>query len=148
MQVESNLKPTKKFEIENIVDGKCDVVFYDNIIEIQELENEEDGKKYSYNIYRLKTIYRDDLEQTLNNDEEEYEKWLQKAKDAEYEELSANIRKERDALLYATDKYTISDYPISSENKELMLEYRQKLRDLPEQETFPYEVEFPEKPNI
>ena len=148
MQVESNLKPTKKFEIENIVNGKCDVVFYDNIIEIQELENEEDGKKYSYNIYRLKTIYRDDLEQTLNNDEEEYEKWLQKAKDAEYEELSANIRKERDALLYATDKYTISDYPISSENKELMLEYRQKLRDLPEQETFPYEVEFPEKPNI
>ena len=148
MQVESNLKPTKKFEIENIVDGKCDVVFYDNIIEIQELENEEDGKKYSYNIYRLKTIYRDDLEQTLNNDKEEYEKWLQKAKDAEYEELSANIRKERDALLYATDKYTISDYPISSENKELMLEYRQKLRDLPEQETFPYEVEFPEKPNI
>lgn len=148
MQVESNLKPTKKFEIENIVDGKCDVVFYDNIIEIQSLENEEDGKKYSYNIYRLKTIYRDDLEQTLNNDEEEYEKWLQKAKDAEYEELSANIRKERDALLYATDKYTISDYPISSENKELMLEYRQKLRDLPEQETFPYNVEFPEKPNI
>lgn len=148
MQVESNLKPTKKFEIENIVDGKCDVVFYDNIIEIQELENEEDGKKYSYSIYRLKTIYRDNLEQTLNNDEEEYEKWLQKAKDTEYEELSANIRKERDALLYATDKYTISDYPISNENKELMLEYRQKLRDLPEQETFPYNVEFPEKPNI
>ena len=148
MQVESNLKPTKKFEIENIVDGKCDVVFYDDIIEIQELENEEEDKKYSYNVYRLKTIYRDDLEQTLNNDKEEYEKWLQKAKDAEYEELSANIRKERDALLYATDKYTISDYPISSENKELMLEYRQKLRDLPEQETFPYEVEFPEKPNI
>lgn len=148
MQVESNLKPTKKFEIENIVDGKCDVVFYDNIIEIQALENEEDGKKYSYNIYRLKTIYRDDLEQILNNDEDEYNKWLQRAKETEYEELSASIRKERDALLYATDKYTISDYPISSENKELMLEYRQKLRDLPEQETFPYEVEFPEKPNI
>ena len=84
MQVESNLKPTKKFEIENIVDGKCDVVFYDDITEIQALENEEDGKKYSYNIYRLKTIYRDDLEQTLNSDEEEYKKWLQKAKDTEY----------------------------------------------------------------
>lgn len=148
MQVESNLKPTKKFEIENIVDGKCDVVFYDNIIEIQALENEEDGKKYSYNIYRLKTIYRDDLEQILNNDEDEYNKWLQRAKETEYEELSASIRKERDALLYATDKYTISDYPISSENKELMLEYRQKLRDLPEQETFPYNVEFPKRPNI
>lgn len=148
MKAESNLKPTKKFEIENIVDGKCDVVFYDDIIEIQELENEEEDKKYSYNIYRLKTIYRDDLEQTLNNNEEEYKKWLQKAKDTEYEELSSNIRKERDALLYATDKYTISDYPISSENKELMLEYRQKLRDLPEQETFPYNVEFPKRPNI
>ena len=96
----------------------------------------------------MKAIYRDDLEQILNNDEDEYNKWLQRAKETEYEELSTSIRKERDALLYATDKYTISDYPISSENKELMLEYRQKLRDLPEQETFPYEVEFPEKPNI
>lgn len=147
MQVESNLKPTKKFEIENIVDGKCDIVFFDNVTEIQALENEED-KRYSYNVYRLKTMYRDDLEQILNNNEEEYERWLQKAKKTEYEELSSKIRKERDALLYATDKYTISDYPISSENKELMLEYRQKLRDLPEQETFPYEVEFPKKPNI
>ena len=147
MKAESNLKPTKKFEIENIIDGRCEIVFIDNITVIQTLENEED-KKYSYNIYRLKAIYRDDLEQILNNDEDEYNKWLQRAKETEYEELSTSIRKERDALLYATDKYTISDYPISSENKELMLEYRQKLRDLPEQETFPYEVEFPEKPNI
>ena len=42
MKAESNLKPTKKFEIENIIDGRCEIVFIDNITEIQTLENEED----------------------------------------------------------------------------------------------------------
>ena len=40
MQEENNVKPTKKFEIQNISDdGKCDVVFYDKI------------KKYMYMTY-------------------------------------------------------------------------------------------------
>ena len=39
------------------------------------------------------------------------------------------IRQQRDELLKASDKYLISDYPITSDNLILIKEYRQKLRD-------------------
>ena len=39
------------------------------------------------------------------------------------------IRQQRDELLKASDKYLISDYPITSDNLILIKEYRHKLRD-------------------
>ena len=66
MKVESNLKPENKFEIENIIDGKCDIVFFDNVQEIEAIEENE--KKYSFDTYRLKANYRDELEKELNDD--------------------------------------------------------------------------------
>ena len=56
------------------------------------------------------------------------------------EELSAQKRSERDAMLRATDVYMLSDFPISDEERELYKQYRQYLRDLPTAEGFP-EVE-------
>lgn len=50
---------------------------------------------------------------------------------------AAEIRAERDALLAATDKYMVEDFPISAEDKELYKEYRQYLRDIPEAAGFP-----------
>ena len=41
MKVESNLKPENKFEIENIIDGKCDIVFFDNVQEIEAIEEKK-----------------------------------------------------------------------------------------------------------
>jgi hypothetical protein len=38
-------------------------------------------------------------------------------------------REERNKLLLESDKYTISDFPITNENKMLILTYRQNLRD-------------------
>ena len=38
-------------------------------------------------------------------------------------------RAERDQLLQQSDKYLISDYPISSSNLELIKQYRQDLRN-------------------
>ena len=70
MKVESNLKPENKFEIENIIDGKCDIVFFDNVQEIEAIEENE--KKYSFDTYRLKANYRDELEKELNDDIEKY----------------------------------------------------------------------------
>ena len=75
MKEENNIKPEKKFEIENISeDGKCDVVFYDNIQE----ETKTDGEKYIYDIYRITVRYRDTLEEDLENN---YETWLNFAKE-------------------------------------------------------------------
>lgn len=47
------------------------------------------------------------------------------------------IRRQRDSLLVQTDKYMITDYPISEENREKYKQYRQYLRDLPTDEAFP-----------
>lgn len=146
MKAESNLQPKNKFEIENIIDGKCEIVFFDNIQELEQLEVNE--KRYSYDTYRVKTNYRDELEQELNDDQDKYSKWLELAKNTEYNELATKIREKRDSLLYATDKYTILDYPITKQDKEAILKYRQKLRDMPQEENFPYDVKFPDKPNI
>lgn len=46
-------------------------------------------------------------------------------------------RQERDELLLATDKIMIADYPISADQRLNYQQYRQYLRDIPAQETFP-----------
>ena len=81
MKAESNIKPKNKFEIENIVDGKCDIVFFDNIQEVEPTEEQE--KKYIYDTYRLQTIFRDNLEEDL---ESNYKIWLDAAQKKENEE--------------------------------------------------------------
>jgi hypothetical protein len=56
--------------------------------------------------------------------------------------LAAAERATRDDLLKATDHYGLSDVTMSDE----MTAYRQALRDVPQQEGFPQEVTWPEKP--
>lgn len=58
------------------------------------------------------------------------------------------IREERNSLLLETDKYMTLDYPISEEDRTLVREYRQALRDITKQEEFPTNVVWPEKPAI
>lgn len=53
------------------------------------------------------------------------------------EELKAQKRAERDNLLQSTDKFMLSDYPITEEEKGLWIKYRKYLRDLPEGSDFP-----------
>ena len=65
---------------------------------------------------------------------------------AEYN--STVIREKRDKLLNETDKYMTLDYPISEENRNLIRVYRQALRDVPQQEGFPENIIWPEKPDI
>lgn len=79
MREENNIKPEKKFEIQNISDdGRCDIVFYDNIQEEIRSDGEENKKVYIYDIYRVTVRYRDTLEEDLENN---YETWLNFAKD-------------------------------------------------------------------
>lgn len=169
MKAESNLQPTNKFEIENIIDGKCDIVFYTNVEEISVSEDEE--KRYSYNIYRLKTNYRDDLEKNLNDNEERFAEWLELAKNKEYNELAAEVRAKRNELLKESDQYMCLDrMNIDTSDEEITIvtvtkiavaffksifkilkgnyaKYRQELRDITTQPGFPYNVEFPKEPN-
>ena len=63
----------------------------------------------------------------------------QKALDAEADE----VRSERDKLLAATDWTQVADAPV---DQAAYAEYRQALRDVPEQAGFPSDVDWPEKP--
>lgn len=53
------------------------------------------------------------------------------------EELKAIKRAERDEILQSTDKYLLPDFPITEEEKNLWINYRKYLRDLPESSDFP-----------
>lgn len=58
-------------------------------------------------------------------------------------EMADYVRQERDTRLQETDFYTVLDYPITSENLNLVKEYRQKLRDITLQPGFPFDVVWP-----
>ncbi len=62
------------------------------------------------------------------------------------EELAKQVRATRDSLLEKTDYLLMSDYPISEEYLVKVKEYRQQLRDITEQESFPKNVVFPTLP--
>lgn len=53
------------------------------------------------------------------------------------EEKAEKKRAERNRLLDATDKYMISDFPITDEEREKYKAYRAYLRDLPASDLFP-----------
>ena len=133
MKAESNVRPENKFEIENIIDGKCEIVFYDNI---QELEPTEEGEnRYSYDIYRFKTTYRDDLEKELNDDEDKYQEWLNLAKETEERETAdaeiARLQEElnnTDYKIIKCSEYQLASLPIPYDIAELHAN-RQRLRD-------------------
>lgn len=66
----------------------------------------------------------------------------------EKEVLSLDVRLERNKLLSDTDHLIQSDYPISDEKKQEIKVYRQALRDIPQQDGFPDNVVWPDKPVI
>ena len=53
------------------------------------------------------------------------------------EEKANDVRAERDFKLTATDIKMLPDYPIDEEARQEYKDYRQYLRDIPEDELFP-----------
>lgn len=134
---------------------------------INESEYDEQQTVFEYDSYSLTVKNRPDLEKDINNN---YDDWLKKAKQIEYDKLAAEVRAKRDSLLVDTDKDFVLDRinlnipekvtastmlnavedvfgVLSSVCSGEMAKYRQALRDVPEQEGFPYNVKFPTKPN-
>ena len=58
--------------------------------------------------------------------------------------LGDEIRTKRDALLVETDWTQLPDAPLSDDQKEQAREYRQMLRDIPQQDGFPADIIWPE----
>lgn len=135
MKSESNVKPEKNYNID-IRENKAIITFFDNIQEVTENED----VKYTYDTYKLELQNKENLEQEIK---EKYQKYLEKAKSEEYKNLAKEIRTERDELLAATDWTQLQDTSLNDEEKENYRIYRQKLKDVPQQDGFPYNVEFP-----
>lgn len=152
----------------SISDEIAVIRFATNVTErVIEVDEDEVQKCYEYDSYTLSVKNRPDLESDISNN---YDAWLAKAIEKERDELAAEVRAKRNALLADTDKefaldrinlnipekvttssmlnaikdiFTVLRSVCSSE----MARYRQSLRDIPEQEGFPYNVKFPIKPN-
>lgn len=137
MRAESNIRPKKNYSID-IRKDKAIITFFDNIQEVT--ENEE--TKYIYDVFEIKIQNREDLEQKLE-DEGYYDSLLELAKEEYGQKLADEIRKIRGELLQETDKFLLEDFPISEEQKEKYKIYRNALREIPEQQGFPYEVSWP-----
>lgn len=136
VQTQSTERP-EKYSIENIEGSKCTVLFFDNI---EESQNEENNTIYNYDMYDMELTYREGLEEKI---ESNYELWLEEAKKIAYNEAAIEVRRKRDKLLSDTDWTQISDVDLSEEEKEKYRIYRQALRDIPQQQGFPYNVDFP-----
>lgn len=69
-------------------------------------------------------------------------------KEVDKELLSAEALMKRNTLLKESDLYMVDDYPISKEKKEEMKAYRQSLRDITKQKSFPDNIVWPKKPEV
>lgn len=134
MKTQSNSKP-KKFEIESMENGKVAASFHDNI--------QKQDDMYCYDRYKMILNNRSNLMEDIENN---YENWLQFAKDREYEKLATEVRIKRDKLLSETDWTQVTDMVLKEEKQEEYKVYRQELRDITRQEGFPYMVSFPLEP--
>lgn len=158
MRTESNIRP-EAAEIEIAANGIAEVILRENITE----ETREGATMYQYDEYRMPVpSYRDNL---LENVQKTLDAWMTSARNADYARLAAEVRAKRDALLAETDKEMCLDRlgltspegstftawigflkTIASAVFGPMAKYRQALRDIPQQEGFPYDVTFPVPP--
>lgn len=74
------------------------------------------------------------------------EKIPEKTPEEKLAETEEEVRSKRDRLIADTDYLLMNDYPISEEDLAVVKAYRTALRDVPQQEGFPYEVVWPEVP--
>lgn len=64
------------------------------------------------------------------------------------EQLAREIRYKRNTLLSKTDFYVMPDYPCTEEGLVEVKVYRQALRDITKQASFPTMVTWPDKPSV
>ena len=96
MQTENSIKPNK-FEIIKHQNGKCTVLFYDNIIE--DKVTDPDGvetTRYLYDMYEVEVNSRDTLAESI---EANYDEWLKFAKEENAKRVVEIPNTERIAIL-------------------------------------------------
>lgn len=139
------------------------IIFYTDIKEIQREDGETAWEAVSWT---LETSWQDDIAARIGAD---VSSWLTLAQNEAIKIAAAEVRAKRDLLLVASDAMTqldrlgmdlpdkVTATTMLSVFKEILTalwsitkgaigQYRKALRDLPEQPGFPFDVEWPDKP--
>mgnify|MGYP000813610819 CR=1 FL=1 len=74
------------------------------------------------------------------------EAWQGEVTVEEVADTTDEIRARRDRLLAATDWAVLPDSPLDAQSLEAVKTYRQALRDVPQQDGFPADIQWPELP--
>lgn len=128
-------------EIKSGNTGESIIFFRQNI---EEVVGEDGGTSYSADEYKLIAPTTANLSERIHASPAA---WLGRAKEVDYNFTATDIREKRDKLLAESDWTQVTDSPLPAEDKEAWAVYRQALRNIPEQPGFPYEVDYPEKPD-
>lgn len=128
------------------------------------LDAESETVQYAADVYELPISYTKNITERF---EQNREQWREIAMEADKTETAQKVREIRNKLLDATDSEmsldrviknapeTVADTEDATQMLESLAEtltgdmakYRQALRDVPQQEGFPYHVRWPESPN-
>jgi hypothetical protein len=133
------------------------VVFSPNVYQTAEsLTNEQ---RVEFNVHWIEATEQPQVNHTFNVTEDAPEltdfgwKQVWVVSDATDEEVqqrteqqASSVRAERNALLSSCDWTQLSDSPLNSLQKADWFEYRNELRNIPEQQGFPWEVVWPTQP--
>ena len=134
------------------IEKKCDVTkttarIYEDITPLNQTNRAgQDETVYIATVYEIPISYKPNLAAEI---ELNYDEWLIKAKNYDFEQRCETVRQKRDMLLNECDiKYCNSElWDLMSENKKTeWREYKRALRDITTQEGFPYKVVFPKIP--
>lgn len=83
-----------------------------------------------------------------NNGELNIAEFPENEEDPDYSRKKYEIIQRRNNLLNDSDYLMMADYPISDEKRQEIKVYRQALRDIPQQDGFPDNIVWPDKPVI
>ena len=139
------------------------IIFY---TDVQEVQREDGSSAWEAVSWTIESSWTDNIMERIT---EQQAAWLAEAQAEAYEEAAAQVRSLRDKLLTESDAMTALDRfgmdlpdkvtatTMLSVFKEILTavwkitngsigQYRQALRDLPEQPGFPFDIDWPNKP--
>lgn len=135
------------YEVRELPEHMALVALYEGA---EQLECHEDGAENATNAERWRALcYTLTVPNTPNLSqrvEAALPAWLAKAKALAVADAAHAVRRKRDQLLRDCDYTTGTDYPATDAERDAWREYRQQLRDVPEQPGFPWDIIWPSAP--
>lgn len=148
MEIKSAVMPEKAFQVLHVA-GKCVVEFFDGARAEAEIDKRT-GQKITVWSCEKYTLTVPDSPGLADDIENDYAAWLKRAKDAELAAEERKARACRDSLLDAADAECSAEQRgrMTDDRIRAWEEYKQALREVPEQAGFPLVVNWPAMPEI